>query len=487
MSENIVPTIEPTIKQHYAYQKLWDRITRFILFGGGAEGGKSWLGNEWLITNCYRYPGSKWFIGRKELKDIMATTYITFQKVCAFHHIPQSDWHLNGEYNYIQFRNSSRIDLLDLKPKPTDPEFQSLGSLEFTGGWVEEAGEVEFKAFDVLKARVGRWKNDDFGLTPPKILLTCNPFQNWLYRLFYKPFKKGELADGYAFIQSLYNDNPYTAKGAEERLNQITDPVTRARLKEGLWEYDSSEGALMNYDAIVDLFTNTVELSPEKYLTEDVARFGRDRIVTGLWQGLNLTEIVEKGKQGLDITTQETRDLLIQRAIPYSHAIIDDDGVGGGVTDNIKGIKGFIGNASPIKRKEQVRTKDGLEEVEIKENYLNLRSQCYFMLAEKVNTHQVAISAKISEEQKELIIQDLQQVRRKEKTADAPLQIVSKEEMKALLGRSPDFGDMIMMRMFAELNSKTFLEGAPAYYKPPPEVMANQGVQPLFGKNRGFG
>lgn len=58
----LTPTLRPEPKQHSAWQKLRDLVTSFIVFGGGAGGGKTWLGCEWLLTNCYLYPGSRWFI-----------------------------------------------------------------------------------------------------------------------------------------------------------------------------------------------------------------------------------------------------------------------------------------------------------------------------------------------------------------------------------------------------------------------------------------
>jgi hypothetical protein len=50
--------------------------------------------------------------------------------------------------------------------------------------------------------------NTEFGLLP-KIGLTANPSKNFLYRLFYKPWKSGTLPEQYAFIRSLYADNPH--------------------------------------------------------------------------------------------------------------------------------------------------------------------------------------------------------------------------------------------------------------------------------------
>ena len=454
---DIVPVIKPTLKQHLAYEKLRDDHTRFLLFGGGAEGGKSWLGAEWLLTNCYFYPGSKWFLGRNELTRLMGSSYATFRKVCAHHKIPISDWKFQGQYHYIEFQNGSRIDLIDLKLQPADPNFQRFGSYEYTGGWIEEAGEVHFLAFDILKSRVGRWKNKEFGLEIPKILLTCNPEQNWLYRVFYKPSQSNTLPEGYAFVQALFSDNPYTRDEAAKRLDQISDPVMRARLKAGMWEYNAGDNALVTYDALMDLFTNSVARDSEKYFTADVARHGSDKIVFGNWLGYDLQVITWKQDRGIDQTSEDIKVELRDSQIPYSHAIADDDGVGGGVVDNVKGIKPFVGNASPLEIKDDKAPK-GVR----KENYRNLRSQCGFMLAQKIMDHQIAITAKIDERTREMIIEDLQaMLRKKDNPIEAPLQIIPKEDIKEILGRSPDFADMMSMRMYFDLDKPTVFKMNP--------------------------
>ena len=104
----------------------------------------------WLVSICFFYPGSKWFIGRAELKRLMASSYVTWTKVCKHHSIPLSDWKLNGQYNFIEFTNGSRIDLLDLAYKPSDPMYERLGSLEYTGGWVEEAGFEGYNEVEIF-------------------------------------------------------------------------------------------------------------------------------------------------------------------------------------------------------------------------------------------------------------------------------------------------------------------------------------------------
>lgn len=499
MAERITirPTIKPSEKQYLAYKILWDKATSFLLYGGSAGGGKSWLGCEWLLTNCYNYPGTRWFIGRRERTRLMSTSYITWQKVCKWHGIPDTDWKLNGQYNYIEFiaghAKGSRIDLIDLAFKPADPEYSRLGSLEFTGGWIEEADEVELMCFDILKARVGRQLNKEYGLFPAKLLLTCNPTDGWLYRIFYKPHKEGNLAHDYAFIKALYSDNPHTKEYYGQQLSLISDDRTRARLMEGNWEYSSSDMAIMKLDAIIDLFTNPIASADmNRRLTGDIARFGSDRTVLGTWRGWDLYQVVEFSKQGLNKTREDIRSISIREQIPYASIVLDEEGLGGGLVDEMQGVLGFKGNRSAI-----LKPDDEVEETTKlyknmpksylnKNNYRNLRTQCYFLLGEMVNNHKMSISAEsLTEMQKQAIIEELQQIKRVETSPDAPLQITPKEEVQEALGRSPDYADMIMMRVLFDI-----LKVAPprgVYHEPDPQFLAEHGITNKFGGIVGYG
>lgn len=446
----MTPTIQPQPKQHQAYKVLQDDETRFLLFGGGAGGGKSWLGCEWLITNCYFYPGSKWFIGRNELTRLMKSSYITFGKVCKYHGIPRDDWNLDGKWNVIKFANGSSIDLLDLAPQPRDEDYERFGSLEYTGGWIEEAGEVAFKAFDVLKSRVGRHENERYSIKIPKILLTCNPNKEWLYRLIYKPDKEGTLPTEYKFIKALYSDNKYTAEDYGEQLSSIDDKATQQRLKYGNWEYDDDPASLINFEAILDLFTNTVD-EGKIYMSVDVARFGKDKTVVGIWEGLELIHIHMYERQGLDVTKDKIRTLASNHRIPYSHIVIDEDGVGGGLVDQLSGVRGFVNNSSP------------LEEDGERPNFANLKAQCSYKMAYLVNNR--LMSVKIEDETiKDMIVEELEQIRAKDIDKDGKLKVRPKEEVKEILGRSPDVSDMIMMRTVFEI--KQPIKRRSTHYRP---------------------
>jgi phage terminase large subunit len=442
----MVVTIAPLYKQHLAWQKWFDDKTRFLLFGGGAGGGKTWWICEKRLYTAYAYPGSRSFIARKELKRLMQSTFITWNKVCQFHKIPKDDWHLDGKYNVIRFKNGSTIDLLDIAYLPSDSLYERFGSLEYTDGDIEEGGEIQFLAFDVLKSRVGRHKNAEFGLLP-KIGITANPSKNFLYTLFYKPWKAGTLPEQYAFVQALYGDNSYTKEIYGAQLNEITDRVTRLRLKEGIWEYDTTD-ALMDYDALTDIFSNTAVESNEKFMIVDAARFGGDRITFAFWKGLHCYKTIMKTMQGTDRTEEDIRQFSIQEQIPYSRILVDEDGIGGGIVDHVKGIKGFVANRAAIA--DPLKLPEPGKEKATPDNFENLKAQCAYKLAECVNEHKIAVSG-LSETEKQGLIEEMEQIRSKDADKDGKRKIVPKDEVKKNINRSPDHADTFIMRMFFEL------------------------------------
>lgn len=437
-------------KQFKAWKCLNDSHTTEILFGGGARGGKTWLGACWLILSCMSKPESSWAMCRKELKRLKSTTLRTFLKACKYFELELDvDFRVNWVDSTITFPNGSIIFMIDMDYKPSDPEFDRLGSYDLTGAFIDEAQEVRERATSVIKGRFSELrKKGEFNgakyewTTIPKCLMTCNPKKNWIYKLFYKPSKDGTLAEWRAFIPSLVTDNRRHVESAYIENLKRADKTTRERLLYGNFEYDDDPSKLFEIDMITDLFTNKAKESDEKFLSVDVARFGGDKTVLTIWRGFR-GRILWKTK----LSTTETAEWVIQvsndEGIRRSNIIIDEDGVGGGVLDQVKGAKGFMNGSRAIQPKEAE-----FDET-LKVNFANLKAQCYFQFALRARRGEVEIECDSQVE--EWLTEDLEQIKEKDIDKDGKVSLVGKDQIKEHLGRSCDFSDSVMFRFFFDL------------------------------------
>jgi hypothetical protein len=227
-------------KQSDAWHYLEDNETTEIVYGGGAGGGKSYMGCIWHVTRRMKYPGTRGLIGRAKLSALKDSTLITLFKVCnEMGYKPGIHYKYNAQDHALNWENGSKTILKDLFLYPSDPDFISLGSTEYTDVFIDEATEVTLKAFDILNSRV-RWMLEDYNLIP-KTLLTCNPNQGWLKnryvvdektneRVILKPYQK--------FVVSLLKDNP-DKKFKElyhQQLDKMTSDYDKRRLLEGDWD-----------------------------------------------------------------------------------------------------------------------------------------------------------------------------------------------------------------------------------------------------------
>ena len=282
--------MELSLKQTKAIDILENKHHNVLCYGGGAGGGKSILGCYWIVKQCLKYYGTRWLIGRSRLKILRETTLLSLFEVCNMQGLqPLRDYTYNEQKSTITFHESKSVILLkDLFAMPSDPQFFSLGGIEVTGIFIDEAAEISPVAYSILQSRI-RYKLDKFDLVP-KTLLTCNPSKTWIYTMFYQKHINGTLDDNHAFIQSLVTDNPNISKHYIKQLQSL-DAVNKKRLLFGDWTYSDDDMSLFNIDKLNDMFTNDYVRGGEKYMTVDVARFGRDKSVVCVWDGWKCIQI----------------------------------------------------------------------------------------------------------------------------------------------------------------------------------------------------
>ena len=460
-------TINLLPKQTEAWDAMDDPEVTEIGYGGAAGGGKTRLGWYKCIEIAERYPGARIAVGRKELKTLRITTlkelFIIFGELGYKDTV---DYKFNAQDNIVKFANCSEIVLLDMAASPQDPEYTRFGSLNLTAAWAEESNESPDKAIQILKTRVGRHNKFNDEEVKAIWLETFNPNKGRVYREYYQPWTEGTLPSYRRFIRALPGDNPHLPSAYMNNLRRA-DKTTRERLLHGNFEYDDDPLRLMRYDYIHDLLTNNVNKKSPNYIIADIARFGGDKIIFSYFEGLILKGLYVYKLQGLDETTKLLRDMASTFQVPYSHILIDEDGVGGGVVDNMRGAKGFMGNSKPFPAVQKPIMALTTKEI-VPANYTNLRSQCYFTLSEHVNRHDLAVQIEFFEtnipgySQENAVaelLEELDTVKQVHNSGDSgkKLQIIPKSQMKELLGRSPDIMDTLMMRMYFEF--KTHNEG----------------------------
>jgi hypothetical protein len=138
---------------------------------------------------------------------------------------------------------------------------------------------------------------------------------------------------------------------------------------------------------------------------------------------------------------------MVQMANKYkvarTNVIIDQDGVGGGAVDILR-AKGFTNNAKAIVNKFK------------QENYRNLKSQCYFKSAERVNDFGIYLEPKVANKCFLELKEELAAIKQDNPDSDETrIGIIKKDKIKEAIGRSPDYADCFMMREYFELAKKS--------------------------------
>lgn len=439
-----------TKKQIKALELISDDTTTQVGYGGAARSGKTIIEATAVIFDCYSYNGIAWGLARKELTTLKRTVLITLFKQFAFYGLKKDiDYNYNQQLNKITFSNGSEIFLIDTAYQPSDPLHTRFGGFELTRCAIDESNETEKAIVDKIFERTGWRLNDVYGLKR-KTFECFNPAKNHVYTRFYHPFRDNKESEHIKFIQALPSDNPHpSVKEWIEDMLKTADNVTIQRQIYGNFEYDDNPYAMFDYSDILGLFTNEyIKRNGERFLTADIAYEGSDKFVIGVWDGLVLIKIIAIDKIDETLVSKKIHELRIEYSVPLKNVVYDADGLKTFVRESansghLNGAVEFHNGASPVRV-------DGRAE-----NFFNLKAQCYFYLAELTKKSKIFIEEKQYRKQ---IIEELEQICKLPLTDDGKIRLEKKDAIKERLGRSPDFADMLMMRMWFELKDDTEIE-----------------------------
>lgn len=265
--------------------------------------------------------------------------------------------------------------------------------------------------------------------------------------------KMAETDPDYEAFHFTTSDNPHIPREEIQKAKDELDYNTFRQ--EYLAEYVENQGSLFKFTALVDVFSNTITKENSKYLTVDIADDGSDKTIFAFWEGLEEYRREEFERLNTEGIIQKIREYASLEKIPYSQIAVDAVGVGAGVASSslLDGIIGFKGSFAPIKTDDNIVLSNVsvLKVANLVSDYKNLRSQCVFTLADLVNNHKIA--SKVTGRQKENVIEELQHYQ-DVSTGDGKRMATQTEDIKAIIGRSPDNASTWLMRCYFVVMSK---------------------------------
>ena len=452
-----------------------------ICYGGGAGGAKSTLLCFLAIYTCCNYPKIKWGLFRRTMSNLKKTLYPTMLEMLNIMGlVPEVDYldrvAIRGT---ITFANGSIVEFNELDWRPSDPQMAQIGGREYTYAGIDEAGEIVEKAFDIVRSRIGRCKNQEYQLTP-KLIVTCNPSSNFLRDRFYEPYARSTSEtkeEGYAiwedgtywdyeteeyktayscFVRSTAFDNPFLDRNYIPTLMK-QPPSERKRLLGGDWNFASDDNSLFpmellskatTYDLPEQEYISTFKeqgiLSKptkeqleqfkkpvfRKFIGVDVADKGKDRTVVSLIDGNTLIDqrVLDIGRVDPNapisrLYAEKLEDYALKHGFTKNYAKniwIEDNGVGAGLRDMMR-TKGWVIHAYTATAKE--------------------RSKNYYQMYTDMDNGDFRIYFKLdslNELFRELGVHTYE-------TENLEPKVAKKEIIKLNLGRSPDLADSCMI------------------------------------------
>jgi len=266
-----------------------------------------------------------------------------------------------------------------------------------------------------------------------------------------------ENAKSISFIPGNIQDNPLLMHNDPAYLANLLsqDAATRSALLDGNWLTNVDELSLFS-SRDIDAMLMKCTLShprPQYYISCDVARYGRDLAVICCWRDWTLLQGHVFTSCDLELLYNQIERSRKELNIAAQNVVVDEDGIGGGLVDRGR-YQGFRAALAPIN----------------KENYLNLKTQCYFTLSQLIQQGAISLGSvtwyvnqvqtenlNIGKLQTTLSLKLKQELRAIHRiplnhTNEGKFRINSKDAQKHLLaGRSPDLADALMIRCYIHL------------------------------------
>lgn len=255
-------------------------------------------------------------------------------------------------------------------------------------------------------------------------------------------FIEGKLEEN---MQLLRSDPTYLANLANQSEEQ------RARDLEGNWKFRTAGTGLVTMEHMNSFFTNALQTETKtRYMTCDPAFTGGDNCVFWIWEGWNIIGI-HVCKKDSKKTIETAKFLLEQYKVLEDNFAYDLNGLG-------QIFVGFFPRA--VKFNNIERPSDGSHAM-----FDYLKSEVAYKFIVRFTSGGVSINPDLLNRKysgkgfkdlplSQVLMNERQVMRQDETASDRHWKLITKSEMKKLIGHSPDFWESMMTREIFEIKTK---------------------------------
>jgi phage terminase large subunit len=398
-----------------ALDSVWTTPSRYKVLVGGRSSGKSYSAAIHAMMSA-REVELKILCLRQLQNSIRQSVYTLIKDLV---------------YTY-GFQDEFQFTISEIRHLRTGSIFKFMGisrnvdEVKSTEGidivWIEEAHAMTQEQWDVINPTIRKDNSEIWIIFNPQHR-TDYVFQNFVEHPLKNSIVRHINYDENPFISATMHSVIAEAKEKdEEEYKHIYLGVPREGDDRSLFAYSDIENA-MNGDL------SGVDQSGVYSIACDVARYGKDKSVTTERNGHLIHQLKEYSKYStMEFATVINNDY--HRGQKPDAVIIDTIGVGAGVYDKLlqMGVRGVIeGNASM--KPEDIKV------------YQNKRAEMYFGLK-----HFVEKGGKLPNDKD--LKEELLALRYFYNQTSGKIQIISKDDLKEILGRSPDKSDSVALHFF---------------------------------------
>jgi hypothetical protein len=403
--------MELKIKLKVFQDKFLFSRKRFPAMISGIGTGKTLMLLLKVWNYCEEYPNSLALVVRKEFTDLRDSTMKDFTRYFGVVADSNKEYHFpNG--SVIMFRHASEVNVLK--------------NVNLSIAVIEQAEEFETEeTFTFIRDRLRR-ENGPYR----QLCLIANAHgHNWIWRLWVNNPQSSEY-DVQTACTFDNEDNLPEDFIADVRQMEIDAPNHYKQYVLNSFEEVDADDLLFTFQNLTRSIK--LEFSPsgvsKRILSVDIARYGDDESVFDVLESkgvMNWEQIHQEfwKKKSLMETTGKVLDLM--KTFKVSDPVIDDDGLGGGVTDRLteQGINviAYHGGAKADK-----------------DIYANKRTEDYF------NTDRMIKNGYLKIYNDNILIDQLLTIKYRFNSRGQKM-LIPKEEMRKDGIKSPDRGDALIM------------------------------------------